>query len=105
MPKSRKRSRSPEYLVALKLILEQGSYVLQKRAKKTGQWKTDGDVINGKEAAYVTLNKVKEGDRYGYEWRVIQDVVAQAYQDNWRDREEFATGEYVPYDESVREVG
>lgn len=99
MTQRRKRTHSPEYQAALKVILEQGFYVLQKRQKKTGQWQTEGDALRGKDAAYDALKAAKATDRFNYEWRVVQDMMAQAYQDGWTDRDDFATGTYTPYDE------
>jgi hypothetical protein len=94
-----KRRGSPDYEAALKKVLEEGFYVLQRKQKKTGRWLDEGHIIQGRAQAYEMLEEAKKKDPYNYEWRVVQDVIAQAYAEGWKARDDVATGRYTPYDE------
>lgn len=69
-----------QYSKLLDQVQEYLPYAVQQLHKKTGEWKTVGNCVRGREAAYVELNNMKKADPKA-SFRVLPKNEADKYRE------------------------
>ena len=69
-----------QYEEALRILQLKAPYVIQKKDRQTGEWKTVGNVIRGKDAALTAMAELQKTNKHS-DYRMLQKNEADKYRE------------------------